>query len=177
MRFRNLLVEELKGHANTVLVCAAAMCFAGYVSSYFEAASYTAANISSEALPGLVPSIILVVLALLPAIFVTLGMYALLDANEEVFSYEVGVYATQGIDGYMIVDTWSSLYGWIPSLGYVAGLVGFFVLNQGAFSALQAVLADIIAGLFLVAALPGFIMVPRKLGGILEKSPYTVARS
>lgn len=153
------------------------MAFAGFVSSFLEAASYEAANISGEALPGLVPSVLLVFLALMPALFVSLGMYALVDASEEAFRYEVGVYASQGIDGYTIVDTWSSLYGWIPVLGYAAGLTAYFGGNPGSFVELQAVLADIIGGLILVAALPGFILIPRRLNRMLETSPYVIVRS
>ncbi len=177
MEIENFFLQELRGHADSVAVCAAAMAFAGYVSSYFESASYTAANVSSGALPGLVPSIYLASIALLPAVFVTLGMYALVDASEEVFRYEIGVFASQGIEGYTIVDTWSSLYGWIPMLAYGGGLTAFFVVNPGAFSQLQAVLADIIAGLVLVAAIPGFILIPRKMGALLETSPYVVVRA
>jgi hypothetical protein len=177
VKVESLFFAELRGHAGTVAVSAVAMGFAGYISSFFEAASYTAANLSAEALPGLVPSVVLASFALLPALFVTLGMYALVDATEEAFRYEVGVYASQGIDGYTIVDTWSSLYGWIPILAYAAGLTLFFALDPAAFTALQAVLADIIAGIILVAALPGFFLIPRKLNRILETSPYVVVRS
>jgi hypothetical protein len=177
MRIQNLFWIELKGHLLTVVICAAAMTFAGYLSSFLEAASYQAANVSAEALPGLVPSIILVCLALLPAVFVSLGMYAIVDASEEEFRYEVGVYASQGIDGYTIVDTLSSLYGWIPLLGYALGICVFFGSVPDAFIQLQAVLADIIAGLILVAGLPGFILIPRRLNAILDTSPYVVVRS
>ena len=108
MRVESFFLSELRGHAESVAIASCAMAFAGFVSSYFESSSYVAANVSSEALPGLVPSVYLASLALLPALFVTLGMYALVDASEEVFRYEIGVFASQGIEGYTIVDTWSS---------------------------------------------------------------------
>ncbi len=174
---QNFFFNELKGHAGSVAASSCAMAFAGYVSSYFESSSFLAANVSSGALPGLVPSVLLASLALMPALFVTLGMYALVDASEETFRYELGVYASQGMDGYTLVDTWSSLYGWIPSLAYAAGLSAFFLADQIAFVQLQAVLADVIVGLVLVAALPGFVLIPRRLGGILETSPYVIVRS
>jgi len=174
---QNFFLTELRGHAGTVAASAAAMAFAGYLSASFEAESYTAANVSAEALPGLVPSVLLAGLSLLPALFVTLGMYALVDASEEVFRYEVGVYASQGIDGHTLVDTWSSLYGWIPSLAYVLGLAAYFLADPRAFSELQAVLADIVGGLLLVSALPGFFLVPRRLYAMLDRSPYVVLRS
>lgn len=177
MRVQNLFLVELKGHLATVVIATAAMTFAGFLSSFLEAASYQAANVSEEALPGLIPSFLLVCLALLPAVFVSLGMYAIVDASEEEFRYEVGVYASQGIDGYTIVDTLSSLYGWIPLMGYALGICVYFGAVPGAFDALQAVLADIIAGLILVAGLPGFILIPRRLNAILETSPYVVVRS
>lgn len=177
MPLESFFLNELRGHAKSVAVSACAMGFAGYVSSYFEASSYAAANISSGALPGLVSSIYLAGFALLPAAFVTLGMYALVDASEESFRYELGVYASQGIEGYTIVDTWSSLYGWIPMLAYALGLTVYFAVHPGAFYQLQGVLADIITGLVLVAALPGFVLIPRKLGALLETSPYVVVRA
>jgi len=177
VRIQNLFLMELRGHIGTVIISAAAMTFAGYLSSFLEAASYQAANVSAEALPGLIPSLILVSLALLPALFVTLGMYAIVDASEEEFRYEVGIYASQGIDGYMIVDTLSSLYGWIPILGYALGICIYFGAVPGAFVALQAVLADIVGGLILVAGLPGFILIPRRLNAMLETAPYVVVRS
>lgn len=177
MRVQNLFFVELKGHLATVVISAVAMTFAGYLSSFLESASYQAANVSVEALPGLIPSVLLVSLALLPAVFVSLGMYAIVDASEEEFRYEVGVYASQGIDGYTIVDTLSSLYGWIPIAGYALGICIYFGSVPGAFVQLQAVLADIIGGLILVAGLPGFILIPRKLNGILDTSPYVVVRS
>ena len=102
------------------------MAFGGYVSSFLEYASYTAAEVSVEALPGLVPSVILVVMALMPALFVALGMYALVSASESSLKYEIGVYYSQGVDGYSVIDTWTTLYGWIPTLGYALGLVIYF---------------------------------------------------
>lgn len=153
------------------------MGFAGYLSSLLEAASYEAANVSGEALPGLVPSLILATMALLPGLLVTVGMYALVDAGEDAFRYEVGVYASQGIDGYAIVDAWSSLYGWIPVSAYAVGLVVYFGTNPGAYVELQQVLGGIIAGLILVAGLPGFYLIPRRLNKILRTSPYKIIRS
>lgn len=153
------------------------MGFAGYVSSFMVESSYVAGNVSNEAIPGVEPSVLLAALALLPGLFVTLGMYALVDASEEAFRYELGVYSSQGIDGYTIVDTWSSLYGWIPLCAYALGLVAYFASVPVAFSELQAVLADIIAGLILVAGLPGFLLIPRRLNRMMETSPYVVVRS
>ena len=131
MRFQGLLVIELVGHLPTILISCIAMAFAGYVSGFIEAASYTAAAVSAGALPGLVPSVILVLMALLPAIFVALGMYALIDASDEALRYEVGVYSSYGIDGYTIVDVWTSLYGWIPTLAYGLGMTGVLRIEPG----------------------------------------------
>jgi len=176
MKVRGLLLTELVGHAPTVIICFLAMLFGGYVSSFLEYASYTAAAVSAEALPGLIPSVILVVMALLPAVFVALGMYALVSASEASLKYEIGVYYSQGVDGYAVIDTWSTLYGWIPTLGYALGLALYFGTSPAAFSDLQAVLADIAGGLILVSGLPTFILIPRKLYEILDTSPYAVVR-
>jgi len=176
-RVRGLFLTELTGHAPTVAICFVAMAFGGYVSSFLEYASYTAAAVSAEALPGLVPSIILVIMALMPAIFVALGMYALVSASQESLKYEIGVYYSQGVDGYAVMDTWTTLYGWIPTLGYALGLVVYFASTPAAFVQLQAVLAEVASGLILVAGLPTFILIPRKLYDILDTSPYSVVRS
>lgn len=167
---------ELRGHATTVAIFSVAMGFAGYVSSFLEYASYNAAAVSAEALPGLIPSLILVVMALLPAVFVAVGMYAMIGASEEVLKYEVGVFYSQGVDGYSIVDTWTALYGWIPTLAYGIGLSIYFVVDPAAASQLQTVLPDIASGLILVAGLPTFILIPRKLYEILDSSPYSVVK-
>jgi hypothetical protein len=177
MKVRGLFMTELLGHAPTVAICFIAMAFGGYVSSFLEYASYTAAAVSAEALPGLVPSVILVIMALMPAVFVALGMYALVSASQESLKYEIGVFYSQGIDGYAVVDTWSTLYGWIPTIGYALGLTVYFATNAAAFAELQAVLADIVSGLILVAGLPTFILIPRKLYDVLDASPYSVAKS
>jgi hypothetical protein len=176
-RVRGLLLTELFGHAPTVIICFIAMVFGGYVSSFLEYASYSAAAISVEALPGLIPSLILVIMALMPALFVALGMYALVSANQEALRYEIGVYYSQGVDGYAVMDTWTTLYGWIPTLGYALGLTIYFGTNAAAFNQLQAVLADVVGGLILVSGLPTFILIPRKLYEILDTSPYSVVRS
>lgn len=167
---------ELRGHATTVIIFSIAMGFAGYVSSFLEFASYTAAAVSAEALPGLIPSLILVVMALLPAVFVAIGMYAMIGASEEALRYEVGVFYSQGVDGYSIVDTWTALYGWIPTLAYALGLCVFFAEYPSDTSQLQSVLADVASGLILVAGLPTFFLIPRKLYEILDGSPYSVMK-
>ena len=177
VKVRSLFVTELVGHAPTVIICFVAMAFGGYVSSFLEYASYTAADISAEALPGLVPSVILVVMALMPALFVALGMYALVSASEASLKYEIGVFYSQGVDGYSVIDTWTTLYGWIPTLGYALGLVIYFGSTPQAFAGLQAVLADVASGLILVAGLPTFILIPRKLYDVLDTSPYNVVRT
>ncbi|MDG6926790.1 MAG: hypothetical protein JRN09_09600 [Nitrososphaerota archaeon] len=177
LKVRGLFLTELYGHAPTVAICFVAMAFGGYVSSFLEYASYTAAAVSAEALPGLIPSVILVIMALMPALFVALGMYALVSASEESLKYEIGVFYSQGIDGYAVVDTWSTLYGWIPTLGYALGLCVYFGTAPAAFAQLQAVLADVASGLILVAGLPTFILIPRKLYDVLDTSPYNVVRS
>jgi hypothetical protein len=176
-KVRGLFMMELIGHAPMVAICFVAMLFGGYVSSFLEYASYTAADVSAEALPGLLPSVILVVMALMPAVFVALGMYALVSASQESLKYEIGVFYSQGIDGYAVVDTWTALYGWIPTLGYALGLLVYFATTPAAFAGLQAVLADVAAGLILVAGLPTFILIPRKLYDVLDTSPYNVVRS
>ncbi len=176
-KVQGLFLTELKGHAPVVIICFVAMAFGGYVSSFLEYASYTAADISAEALPGLVPSVILVIMALLPALFVALGMYSLISASEASLRYEIGVFYSQGVDGYAVIDTWTTLYGWIPTLGYALGLVVYFGSNPAAFAGLQAVLADVASGLILVSGLPTFILIPRKLYEVLDTSPYNVVRS
>jgi hypothetical protein len=177
LKVHGLFLTELYGHAPTVAICFVAMAFGGYVSSFLEYASYKAAEVSAEALPGLIPSIILVIMALMPAVFVALGMYALISASEESLKYEIGVFYSQGIDGYAVVDAWSTLYGWIPTMGYALGLAVYFAATPAAFAQLQAVLADIVSGLILVAGLPTFILIPRKLYDVLDTSPYNVVRS
>src|SRR5208282_6712582 len=104
------------------------------------------------------------------------GMYAMIGASEEALRYEVGVFYSQGVDGYSIVDTWTALYGWIPTVAYGLGLSLYFALDPAAASQLQSVLADIASGLILVAGLPTFILIPRKLYEILDGSPYSVMK-
>jgi hypothetical protein len=176
-KYHGLFVIELMGHLPTVIICCIAMAFAGSVSGFLESASYDAASISTEGLPGLVPSVILVMMALLPGIFVALGMYALIDASDEALRYEVGLYSSNGIDGYAIVDAWTSVYGWIPVLAYGLGMVIYFASSPGAATNLAPVLADVVSGLLLVAGLPVFILIPRRLYRILDESPYAVVRS
>ena len=101
------------------MVSCAAMAFAGYVAAFFENASWVAAEVSGTTSPSFAASGILVVMATLPSIFVVVGVYALLDANQEALSYEIGVFCSQGIGGDDVVDVWSMLYGglrWRPTL-------------------------------------------------------------
>lgn len=75
------------------------------------------------------------------------------------------------------MDSWPSLYGWIPIRAYADGSALYFARGPTAFDAQQAVLAGIIAGIILVAVLPGSFLIPRKANSILETLPYVVVRS
>ncbi len=174
---QGLLRLELSSHLPTVLVSCIAMGFAGYLATFFENASWVAAEASGTTSPSFGPSAILVVLATLPAIFVVVGVYALIDANEEALRYEVGVFSSQGIDGDTVVDVWSALYGWIPIGAYLLGLMSYLTLTPGVIANLQNGLPDIISGLFFITGMATLIMIPTKLNGVLETSPYSVVRS
>jgi len=176
-KVQGLLRIELAAHAPTIMVSAAAMAFAGYLATFFEDASWIAAEASGTTSPSFAPSAILVGMATLPAIFVVLGVYALIDANEEALRYEVGVYCSQGMDGDTVVDVWSALYGWIPVGAYLVGLLAYLAFTPGVIDNLQAGLPDIISGLFFITGMATLIMIPAKLNGVLETSPYAVARS
>ena len=121
------------------------MAFAGYLATFFEDASWIAAEASGTTSPSFAPSAILVGMATLPAIFVVLGVYALIDANEEALRYEIGVYCSQGMDGDSVVDVWSALYGWIPVGAYLAGLLAYLAFTPGVVANLQNGLPDIIS--------------------------------
>jgi len=174
---QGLFTLELTSHAPTILVSCIAMGFAGYLATFFENASWTAAEASGTTSPTFGPSAILVVLATLPAIFVVVGVYALIDANEEALRYEVGVFSSQGIDGDTVVDVWSMLYGWIPIGAYFLGLMSYLVSTPGVVANLANGLPDIVGGLFFITGMATLIMIPTKLNGVLETSPYTVVRS
>lgn len=175
-RAHGLLRIELASHASTVLVSCVAMGFAGYLATFFEDASWTAAEASGTTSPTFGPSAMLVALATLPSIFVVVGVYALLDANSEAMRYEVGVFSSQGIDGDTVVDVWSMLYGWIPIGAYLIGLMSYLALSPGVVANLQNGLPDIIGGLFFITGMATLIMIPIKLNRLLEASPYSVVR-
>jgi len=78
---------ELASHAPTIMVSCVAMGFAGYLATFFENASWVAAEAAGTTSPSFAPSAILVIMATLPSIFVVLGVYALIDANEEALRY------------------------------------------------------------------------------------------
>ncbi|MDA4116693.1 MAG: hypothetical protein OK442_09110, partial [Thaumarchaeota archaeon] len=149
----------------------------GYLATFFDNASWVAAEAAGTTSPSFAPSAILVVIATLPSIFVVLGVYALLDANEEALRYEVGVFCSQGIDGDTIVDVWSALYGWLPIAAYFLGLLSFLAFTPGVIANLQTGLPDIITGLFFITGMATLIMIPYKLNGVLDTSPYSVVRS
>ncbi len=176
-KVQGLLRIELASHAPTVIVSCAAMGFAGYLATFFENASWVVAEASGANSPVFGTSAILVVMATLPAIFVVLGVYALIDANEEALRYEVGVFCSQGIDGDAVIDVWSALYGWIPIGAYFLGLLSYLALTPGVIANLQSGLPDIISGLFFITGMSTLIMIPLKLNGVLETSPYAVVRS
>lgn len=168
---------ELAAHAPTIIASCVAMGFAGYLATFFENASWVAAEVAGTTSPSFAPSAILVVMATLPSIFVVLGVYALIDANEEALRYEVGVFASQGIDGDAVVDVWSALYGWLPVAAYFLGLLAYLAVTPGVIANLQNGLPDIITGLFFITGMATLIMIPFKLNGVLKTSPYTVVRS
>ena len=176
-KVQGLLTIELASHAPTILVSCAAMGFAGYLATFFENASWVAAEAAGTTSPSFAPSAILVAMATLPAIFVVLGVYALIDANEEALRYEVGVYSSQGIDGDTVIDVWSALYGWIPVGAFLVGLLTYLAITPGVIANLQSGLPDIITGLFFITGMATLIMIPYKLNGVLDTSPYTVVRS
>ena len=176
-KVQGLLRIELASHAPTIIVSCAAMGFAGYLATFFENASWVAAEAAGTTSPTFAPSAILVAMATLPAIFVVLGVYALIDANEEALRYEVGVFCSQGIDGDTVVDVWSTLYGWIPMGAYFVGLLAYLAFTPGVIANLQNGFADIITGLFFITGMATLIMIPLKLNGVLDTSPYTVVRS
>jgi hypothetical protein len=176
-KVRGLMWIELASHAPTILASCVAMGFAGYLATFFENASWVAAEAAGTTSPSFAPSAVLVVMATLPSIFVVLGVYALLDANEEALRYEVGVFCSQGIDGDTVLDVWSALYGWIPIGAYFLGLLGYLAVTPGVIANLQNGLPDIITGLFFITGMATLIMIPYKLNGVLDTSPYVVVRS
>ncbi len=176
-KVQGLLRMELAAHAPTIIVSSVAMAFAGYLATFFEDASWIAAEASGTTSPTFAPSAILVGMATLPAIFVVLGVYALIDANEEALRYEVGVYCSQGMDGDSVVDVWSALYGWIPVGAYLVGLMSYLAFTPGVIGNLQNGLPDIISGLFFITGMATLILIPTKLNGVLESSPYAVVKS
>jgi hypothetical protein len=176
-KVHGLLRIELVSHAPTVIVSCAAMAFAGYLATFFENASWVAAEAAGATSPSFAPSAILVAMATLPAIFVVLGVYALLDANEEALSYEIGVLCSQGIDGDTVVDVWSALYGWIPVGAYFLGLLSYLFFTPGVIANLQNGLPDIVSGLFFITGMATLILIPLKLNGVLDRSPYATVRS
>ncbi|MDG6915025.1 MAG: hypothetical protein JRN23_03915 [Nitrososphaerota archaeon] len=176
-RVEGLLMLELRSHAPTVLVGCAAMFFAGYLATFFDDASWVAAEAAGTTSPTFGPSAVLVALATLPSIFVVLGVYALIDANEEALSYEVGVFTSQGIDGETVLETWSALYGWLPVAAFLLGLLSYLFLTPGVIANLQTGLPDIVSSLFFITGMATLILVPYKLNGVLDSSPYAVAKS
>ena len=176
-KVQGLLTIELASHAPTVIVSCAAMFFAGYLATFFENASWVAAEAAGTTSPSFAPSAILVVMATLPALFVVVGVYALIDANEEALRYEVGVFSSQGIDGDTVIDVWSALYGWIPVGAFLLGLLSYLFFTPGVIANLQNGLPDIISGLFFITGMATLVMIPYKLNGVLDTSPYTVVRS
>lgn len=176
-RVQGLLTIELESHASTVLVSCVAMFFAGYLATFFDNASWVAAEAAGTTSPSFGPSAVLVAIATLPAIFVVLGVYALIDANEEALRYEIGVFMSQGIDGQTVVDVWSALYGWLPVTAFLIGLLSYLFATPGVIANLQTGLPDIISGLFFITGMATLIMIPYKLNGVLDSSPYTVVRS
>jgi hypothetical protein len=177
VKIQGLLRIELVSHASTVIVSCIAMGFAGYLATFFESASWVAAEAAGTTSPTFAPSAILVAMATLPSIFVVLGVYALIDANEEALRYEIGVFCSQGIDGDTVVNVWSALYGWIPVGAYFAGLMAYLTFTPGVIANLQNGLPDIISGLFFITGMATLIMIPLRLNGVLETSPYNVVRS
>ena len=176
-KVQGLLRLELTSHAPTIVVSCVAMGFAGYLATFFENASWVAAEAAGTTSPTFGPSAILVAMATLPAIFVVLGVYALIDASEEALRYEIGVFCSQGIDGDAVVDVWSALYGWIPIGAYFLGLLSYLAFTPGVVANLQNGLPDIITGLFFITGMATLILIPLKLNGVLDASPYVVARS
>jgi hypothetical protein len=175
-RVRGLMMVELRSHASTILVSCAAMFFAGYLAMFFDDASWVAAQAAGAISPLFAPSAILVAMASLPALFVIVGVYALLDANEEALSYEIGVFCSQGIDGDTVVDVWSALYGWLPVGAFLLGLFSFLSFTPGVVVDLQSGLPDIVTGLFFITGMATLIMIPFKLNGVLDRSPYSVVK-
>lgn len=176
-RVEGLMRLEFMSHASTILVSCAAMFFAGYLATFFDDASWVAAEAAGTTSPSFGPSAVLVALATLPSVFVVLGVYALLDANEEALSYEVGVYTSQGIDGETVLDVWSALYGWLPVAAFLLGLLSYIFFTPGVITDLQTGLPDIISSLFFITGMATLILVPYKLNGVLDRSPYAVVKS
>ena len=176
-KVQGLMTIELASHAPTIIASCVAMGFAGYLATFFENASWVAAEAAGTTSPSFAPSAVLVVMATLPSIFVVLGVYALIDANEESLRYEIGVFASQGIDGDTVVDVWSALYGWLPVSAYFLGLLAYLASAPGVVANLQNGLPDIITGLFFTTGMATLILIPFKLNGVLKTSPYAVVRS
>ena len=177
VKISGLFTLELFAHAPVIAICCAAMGFAGYISGYLEHESWVAAQVAGTTSPSFLPSAILVLMATLPAVFVVVGMYAIVDASQEALRYELGVYCSQGINGDTVLETWSTLYGWIPVAAYVLGLFAFLFATPGVLVDMQNALPDIVGDLFFITGMATLIIIPSKLNGILEASPYAVVKS
>ena len=60
---------------------------------------------------------------------------------------------------------------------YLVGLLSYLFLTPGVIVNLQSGLPDIISGLFFITGLAVLIMIPIKLNGVLDATPYAVVKS
>jgi hypothetical protein len=171
LKIVGILIREAVGHKAIVLVGSLTMLFTGFISSYLGAAAQDVLAAASVGIVGWLPLAVATFVVLSPAIFAAVAMLLLVEVASAILKHEAGVYVSQGVRRSSLLRAWIFLYGIIPALCYVLGLVAYVEYNN-----VTSVQVEVALPL-LSAVILGPILVLRNLQGILAEFPYAVIRA
>lgn len=121
MRETSVLRLELSGHQSMVAGGFVAMFVAGFASTYIGLPAHDIVVSAAVGESGLADSIGAVVVAVLPAVFSTFGIYAIVEAAQSMLRYEAGVYSSQGVARSVLFRAWTLLFGFAPLVAFLLG--------------------------------------------------------
>jgi hypothetical protein len=171
LRENSILRLELSGHQSLVVGASVAMFIAGFASTFLGLPAHDIVASSTVGTAGELDSSLAVVIAVLPAVFSPLGVYAIVEAAQSMMRYEAGVYSSQGVERSRLLRAWMLLLGVAPLAAFLLG-AGADIAFTPSFVVSVEVLLPIVVSAPLVLAVTAY-----KITAALNESAYGTMRS
>ena len=147
-----------------------AMFFTGFASTYIGLPAHVIVASSAVSDSGPTDSIVALILAVLPAIFSSLGIYALVEAAQSMLRYETGVYSSLGIERSTLFRVWMLLFGFVPVASFLLGALTDMTFTPSFVVSLEVLLPIVVSAPLII------IVTAYKIRTTLDSSAYGTMR-